>query len=127
MNRLQEIDVELAANAKARDALETARYALTRERDSIALSLVDHPWLGKQVQLAETKYGATTKSIKIGTLAAYDPAKHRSVRGIGGYGTRSGDLFVISCTGKSAYRFTRSGPGMHVSNFNWTLVEGQGE
>jgi hypothetical protein len=101
------IQVDLArAEGTLKGAIQ-ARDDLRRELREAQLEEAKekgHPWLGKKLTRTMPSGYARTMKTQKGTLTLYEPDAHRSLRGMG-YNMNPGDLFVMSGSGKTGYRF----------------------
>lgn len=99
------------------------REAVAREIDQLRLSLAQaepHPWLGKKVKRL-MRHGFGAKCIeRVGTVAIYDGATHRRLLGGYDYYCKTGNLIVLSLTGKSLWPFHVT---PRLNETKWELAE----
>ncbi len=86
-------------------ACHDRRQELRRELDEARLAEASHPWLGKRVKrvIAPRWKGGSPRTER-GTVALYDPEKHRSLRNLG-HGMTAGDAIVVNARGLTGYIF----------------------
>ena len=108
------IEMELASLADARRVAEDAYQAKRRELVEAKVSFAannPHPLVGKRVWRME-RFGYDGKTRRrSGTVTAYDPRKHGSLRELSTYGLSAGDPLVILDSGNTAWRLNQ--------HFNW--------
>jgi hypothetical protein len=98
--------------------------ALRHERDELDIAAVaDNPLLGKEVKRTRlVGYGTKRAVTNRGTVAAYDPAKHRGLRGVGRtYGIKAGDLIVLHPGGQTGWKFYEYDWNARALRSDWEL------
>jgi len=97
------------ADAQAREKI--AREAVWEAGRALDAALLEealanpHPWVGRAVYRM-ARHGWNVGQVKriSGVVAAYDPAKHRRLRGLP-YRIEPGTLLIVTKSNKSAYSF----------------------
>lgn len=125
MRTLDQVEREIDEAEDEAERLTERLTALRRERDELKIAAVaDNPLLGKQVKRTRlVGYRPKRAVTNRGTVAAYDPAKHRNLRGVGRtYGIKAGDLIVVHPGGQTGWKFYEYDWNAKALRSDWELA-----
>ena len=123
--KIEDIEADLAKAKVALDEADEAHDALKRELAVAKIAAADHPWIGKKVK-RQVRHGyrhGQTQTIR-GTVRVYGSDEAKGYfRGLYGYRQNSGDLIVVSKSGKTAHEFRLNPNRFHANETDWELEQ----